>query len=87
MAYNYWDWQNIFINELAGGMWIFFALSMIVIIYATARFRIPPTVTIAILGLWMLLLSPFGGFTVLLPIAVIFLGTFIFWEIWKVFNR
>ena len=75
MSVDPFDWYNLFVNEIAGSMTIFAILLIIAVLYVAARMRFPNIVTIGIMAVVLLALSPFiSGLValVILGVGVIF---------------
>lgn len=87
MTWNYLDFQNIFVNEIAGGTLIFAFLSVILIGAICAKFKVPNVMVILIACLWFLILGAFPAFEWCLVVAGVLAGVFIGWQIIKIFQR
>jgi hypothetical protein len=68
------DWENLFVNDIAGGETVFIALSFVLIMFLSAQLRLPNSVTIAIMMVYSILLSTFFGN--LLTLVMLVLGIF-----------
>lgn len=49
---NFLDLDNLLINELAGGVWIFLALALIIILIMAAKSKLPTKVAILLIALF-----------------------------------
>ena len=68
---NYLDMQDFLINEIAGSMVVFLALAFVLLLYCAAKFRMPNMITIGIMTVFMLFMSPFiGGLLALVLLAI-----------------
>lgn len=74
------DLEDVFVNEIAGSPTLFLILGFIVLVFFAARFRFPNSVTIMMMVLFALVMSPFAGFSIVLPITLFIVGTFIAWS-------
>jgi hypothetical protein len=70
----YWDWQDLFVNDIAGGATIFIAMSFVVILFLCAKFRFPNSATIMIMGTYAIIISAF--FANILALTLFIIGTF-----------
>jgi hypothetical protein len=74
------DLEDIFVNEIAGSPTLFLILGFVVLVFFAARFRFPNPVTILMMVLFALVMSPFAGFMIVLPITLFVVGVFIAWN-------
>lgn len=74
------DLEDILVNEVAGSPTLFLVLGFIVLVFFAARFRFPNSVTIMMMVLFALVMSPFAGFSSGLPITLFVIGIFIAWS-------
>ena len=70
----YWDWYQLFVNDIAGGSTLFIVLSFILIMFLAAKFRFPNSVTIMMMGTYAIIISAF--FVNVLAITLFIIGTF-----------
>jgi len=85
MVWNFFDLQNLFVNEISGSWMIFIALSCIIIFYFCAQFRMPNAITMIVMVLWLLLLSAFNSS--LLVLATIIVAVYVGWQVIKFISR
>jgi len=77
----YWDWKNLFVNDIAGGPDIFIALSFVLIMFLCAKFRFPNSATIVIITTYALIISAF--FSNVLAITLFITALFFAWGLNK----
>lgn len=71
---DYWNWYDLFVNDIAGGTTMFIVLSFALIMFLAAKLRFPNSVTIMIMGVYGIIISAFFG--KILIIAMFIMGTF-----------
>ena len=54
------DLETIFVNYFAGSREIFFFIAMALFGYLAARFRMPNQIFLILIGLFIILMQPFG---------------------------
>lgn len=79
--------RNIFVNQIAGDEWIFIFLSLVAITFFCAKFRMPNMITFMINLVWLLMISPFIGGTVILALVLAIAATFLGWMFIKLLTR
>ena len=81
---DYWNWENLFVNDIAGGPIIFVALSFILIMFLCAKFRMPNSATIVIMATYSLIISAF--FANVLAITLFIIALFFAWGLNKMLS-
>ena len=75
VEYDYFNWRELFVNDIAGSEWLFIALSFVVIMVIAAHFRLPNSVTMMIIAFYAIVMSAF--FSTLLPLVLFMVGLFV----------
>ena len=78
----YWNWYDLFVNDIAGGSTVFIIMAFILIMFLCAKFRMPNSVTIMIMGIFAIIVSAF--FDSILILTLIITGM-LFGYAWKKF--
>ncbi len=71
---DYWNFYDLFVNDIAGGSTMFIVLSFVLIMFLASKFRFPNSVTIMMMGVYAILISAF--FANVLAITLFIIGTF-----------
>jgi len=79
---SYLDLYDLFVNNVAGTVWIFIALAMVAILYFSAKFRLPNMIMMMIMLLFCLVVGVLIS-NLLVAMAILLIGLFVGW----VFNR
>lgn len=77
---NYFNWYDLFVNQVSGSQPIFLFLSIIVIAFVCAKFRFPNIVSFTIFIIWCLILAATMN-QIILPVILLVVGFFISWTI------
>lgn len=76
---NYFDFYDIFVNEISGGLYIFVALVIIFLIYwATLRYNVPWQVTAMLISLFFIIIGISTGNVIFLLISILLSCMFFF---------
>ena len=70
----YWDWYQLFVQDISGGSTVFIVLSFVLIMFLASKFRFPNSVTIMMMGVYAIIISAF--FENILAITLFIIGTF-----------
>ena len=73
------DLQTIFVNYFAGSMDIFFFIALIFFAYLAARFRMPNSIFLVMMGLFVVLMAGLGYD--LFYVLVIFIVAWFFYHV------
>jgi len=76
------DFWTIFVNYFAGGIEIFFFLAMILFAYAAARFRMPSSIFLMLIVLFIVSMSTF--FSLLYTLTILAMGLFFYYTLSKI---
>ena len=79
---NYFDWYDLFVNQMFGDPTLFIFGSFAVIGFLCLIFKFKNIVAYTVFALWALVMSAF--FPVLLPITVFLIGSFFYWGLSKI---
>ena len=74
---DYWNWENLLVNDISGSPIIFIALSFVLITFLCAKFRFPNSATIVIIATYSLIISAF--FVNVLAITLFLIALFFAW--------
>ncbi len=82
------DWKCIFVNEIAGGVFLAMLLIALLFVIAATRLKIGYETTLT-LGLVIMLLGgiAIAGITAILAYATVFVGIMIAWMVQKVIGN
>jgi len=78
----YLDWQDLFVNQVAGTSTLFIFISFAVVAFLCVKFKINNITTYGIFALWGLIMAATLEAR-LLPIIVFLIGCFVYWGISK----
>ncbi len=78
----YLDWQDLFVNQVAGTTPLFIFISFAVVAFLCIKFKINNITSYAIFALWGLIMAATLE-SALLPIIVFLIGCFLYWGISK----
>ena len=83
MDYYWMNLYDLLVNQVAGSLWIFLFLSIIVVAYISAKFRFPNIVFFLIIIIWVTLLATVMGAWLL--VFVVFVVGFLWaWGLRKI---
>lgn len=80
------DFWNILVNELAGDIYVFVFLSVAIILFLAAKFRMPSLIMVMLIALWLLLLAT-TGITWLTVFVGLGMAVFVAWQFAKLIQR
>jgi len=78
---NYFDWYDLFVNQVFGDPTLFILGSFAIIAFLCLTFKFKNIVAYSIFALWSLVMATY--FPVLLPITVFIIGSFFYWGLSK----
>lgn len=81
------DFQNNFINMLAGSLDIFIILCLAVIAMLAARFRMSNVMAVSFIALFVVMLGDFASSTGFYILAVLIGGIAVFYGLQRIFTR
>lgn len=81
------DFQNNFINMLAGSLTIFILLALAVIAALAARFKMSNIVAISFMAMFIVMLGDYASSTGFYLLAVLIAGLSIFYSLQRLFSR
>ena len=76
------DLKTIFVNYLAGSMEIFFFLALLAFAYIAARFRMPNSIFLIMMGLFVVLMAGLG-YQLLYAIVIMIAAMFVYYALGK----
>lgn len=77
------DLYTIFVNYFAGSMEIFFATALIFFAFIAAKYRIPNTIFLMLMTLFIILMGGLGEVSLLYVIAMFVIGLVVYFIIAK----
>ena len=83
---NYFDWYDLFVNQIVGSPIVFMILALIIISYIAGKARFPNGVTIMMLSLFVLMMTPFFG-NGFLALVILIVTAFFGWQLSRFISR
>ena len=83
MEGQYFDWYDLFVNEIVGNPILFVFIALALVMYISAIARIPNQITIALGTLLLLILGTIMLPSIILPIILVVVGGFIGWTVYS----
>ena len=82
---NIFDLRNIFINELAGNLFLFVIISLILIFYFATKYNVPYQASVMLSAIFLLIM--FAGFSDALIMVWVFIVIAIFGSGYLLYSR
>jgi len=82
----YFDWYDVFVNNVVGSPILFIILGLIIISFIAGKARFPNSVTIMMLVLFILMMTPFFG-NGFLALVILLVTAFFGWQLSRLISR
>ena len=83
---NYLDFYNVFVNIIVGDIWLAIILGLIIIYFASLKFKMPMELSILFSMMWLVAIYSETFIIIIWTFIVLFVGTLFYYTISRVFD-